>query len=73
MSVLDGLSPAERRSLERLSEVAGCDPEEIGRHMVAAYLRLVIDAPRALPDRPLLGIIRKSKARASKRGATLPA
>ncbi|TCP43954.1 hypothetical protein [Rhodovulum marinum] len=61
--LLSRLSPAERRAMEALAVEAGFPAQEIAAEMVAAYLRLVLDAPRALPDRPLLGLIRRAKAR----------
>lgn len=70
MSLAAALSPAERRALHRLADLGGCDPEDLAAHMVAAYLRLAIDAPRALPDRPLLGVVRRAKT-TSRKGVRL--
>lgn len=67
----DALSASERRALDRLADASGCDADEIAAHMVGAYLRLVIDAPAALPDRPLLAVIRRTK-RIAANGVTLP-
>lgn len=61
-TLLSRLSPAERRAIEALSASTGFSVSDLAREMVAAYLRLVLDAPSALPDRPLLGLIRRAKA-----------
>lgn len=70
MNLRTALTPSERRALDRLANVAGCNPEDIAAHIVGAYLRLVIDAPAVLPDRPLLGIVRRTKNTAAN-GVTL--
>ncbi|MDW4550863.1 hypothetical protein R5H32_15990 [Defluviimonas sp. D31] len=62
--LLARFSPAERRAMAALSRETGFSAEDLAAEMAAAYLRLILDAPKALPARPLLGLIRRAKAAA---------
>lgn len=49
----DNLPAADRRALLRLAADAAVPAEALAVEMVAAYLRLLRDAPGALPRNPL--------------------
>ncbi|MEM9522877.1 MAG: hypothetical protein AAF982_02605 [Pseudomonadota bacterium] len=57
--LLASLTPRERRGLENLSERTGVAVEDLACEMVAAYLRLVLDAPRVPAGKKLVAAIRK--------------
>nr|WP_170540917.1 hypothetical protein [Ruegeria arenilitoris] len=57
---LSRMTPRERKALARLSQETGFPAEALAAEMAAAYLRLALDAPQALPARPILGIVRRA-------------
>ncbi|MEL7513652.1 MAG: hypothetical protein AAGK03_03495 [Pseudomonadota bacterium] len=59
---LSHLTGDEKKLLTRLSLETGIDPAAIAKEMVSAYLRLLLDAPAALPGRPLTGLVQRVKA-----------
>lgn len=60
MSALSRMTPYERKAIERLGLETGLDPEDLAREMAAAFLRLVLDAPAALPARPLTALVQRA-------------
>jgi hypothetical protein len=55
------LTPKERLCLRSICEVSGCSLEALYPEMIRAYLRLIIDAPAALPPLPLVSLVRAAK------------
>ena len=53
MDLRDALSKSDRRLLDRLAEAAGISPEALLPEIVSGYLRLLREAPDALPRDPL--------------------
>ncbi len=51
--VIDRLAPSDRRALKSLAEAAGISAEALIPEIVAGYLRLLADAPGALPKNPI--------------------
>jgi len=60
MSALDRMTKRERAAIERLGDQTGFDPETLAQEMAAAFLRLVLDAPAALPARPLVSLVQRA-------------
>lgn len=59
MSALSSFHPDELAALERLSAETGHAAEDLACEFAASYYRLVVDAPKALPGKPLLAIVRR--------------
>lgn len=56
------LAGDEKKLLTCLSLETGIEPAAIAKEMVSAYLRLLLDAPAALPGRPLTKLVQQAKA-----------
>ena len=63
---LADLSPADRRLLGRLAEAAGTTAEAMLPEIVTAWLRLLRDAPDALPANPLAPVVHGARSRAAR-------
>lgn len=59
-SALSRMTPRERKALEGLAIEAGQSAELLAQEMAAAFMRLVLDAPAALPSRPLMGLVQRA-------------
>jgi len=55
-ALLAGLSRTDRRALEKLALIAGAGLPEMACAVIAGYLRLMRDAPGALPKDPMRGL-----------------
>lgn len=67
--VLDGLSPADRRLVEKMAADAAVPPAAMAVEVVAAYLRLLREVPAALPRDPMRGLSIGAARRARAGGA----
>lgn len=66
MSALSRMSPVDREAMERLAEETGYSSEDLAAEMAASFLRLVLDAPAALPARPLTAIVQRVRHRSQR-------
>ncbi|MGR3758173.1 MAG: hypothetical protein ACU0AT_13200 [Tranquillimonas sp.] len=59
--MIDQLHRSDRRLLERIADDAGVPVDALLPEIVAAYLRLLKDAPAVLPRDPLSPIARRAR------------
>jgi len=63
---LAALDPGVRRDLQSIATSSGVPPEALIPEIVAAYIRLLREAPGALPRNPLAPLSAGAKRRAAK-------
>ena len=63
-AVFSAMNTAERRQVAAIAAEVGCSPEAMVSAMAAQFLRLVQDAPAALPERPLSHMVQDLRKRA---------